>query len=162
MEEVLPPGTGSGARFEPTRVRQVTVFLDNRVGRLQTLIRTCEQSGGRILSLAIENATDVALVRLICSDVELTCRTLENEGFSFAEQDMLIVQLPKSAHPLQAICAALLAAEISVQYAYPLMTGKGTPAIVLYVDDLVLASQIMIKKGFTIIGESDLADCLPD
>lgn len=162
MEEVLPPGTGSGARYEPTRVRQVTVFLDNRVGRLQTLLRTYEQAGGRILSLAIENATDVALVRLICSDVELARLTLSAQGFSFAEQDMLIVQLPKTEHPLQSICATLLSAEISLQYAYPLMTGKGTPAIILYVDDLILAAQLMIRKGFTIIGESDLAGGVPD
>lgn len=161
MEEVLPPGTGSGARFEPTRVRQVTVFLDNRVGRLQTLIRTYEQAGGKIRSLAIENATDVALVRLICSDVELARRTLQSEGFAFAEQDMLIIKLPAGSHPLQSVCAVLLAAEISIHYAYPLMGGKGTPAIVLYVDDLVLASQLMIKKGFTIIGESDLAGDIP-
>ena len=45
---------------------------------------------------------------------------------------------------------------------YPLMAGKGTPAIILYVDDLILASQLMIKKGFTIIGESDLAGGEPD
>jgi hypothetical protein len=162
MEEVLPPGTGSSARFEPTRVRQVTVFLDNRVGRLQTLIRTYEQAGGRILSLSIQNATDVALVRLICSDVELARRTFTDEGFAFAEQDLLIIKLPDRPHPLQTICATLLSAEISIHYAYPLMTGKGTPAIVLYVDDLILASQLMIRKGLTIIGESDLAGELPD
>ena len=71
MEEVLPPQTESGAGFEPTRVRQITVFLDNRVGRLQTLVRAYEEAGGRIMSLSIQNSADTALVRLICSEADL-------------------------------------------------------------------------------------------
>ena len=44
MEEVLPPQTQEGAGFEPTRVRQFTVFMENRVGRLQQLVRSYEEA----------------------------------------------------------------------------------------------------------------------
>ena len=63
MEEVLPPQTQEGAGFEPTRVRQFTVFMENRVGRLQTLVRSYEESTGRIIALSIQNSADTALVR---------------------------------------------------------------------------------------------------
>jgi hypothetical protein len=54
------------------------------------------------------------------------------------------------------ICGALLAAEINIHYAYPLLLSPKGPAIALYVDDRTLAAQLFMRKGFTIIGESDL------
>ena len=157
MEEILPPQTESGAGFEPPRVPQLTIFLDNRVGRLQTLVRTYEDAEGRIMALAIDSSPDVALVRMICSDAELARKVLAHEGFAFAEQELLIVQLPrKSKHPLVSICSALLTAEINIHYVYPLLIGPGGPALAIYIDDLVLASQILIRKGFILVGESDL------
>jgi len=77
---------------------------------------------------------------------------------AFTEQDLLVVQVPKRAkHPLVMICAALLAAEINIHYAYPLLISPAGPALALYVDDPTLAAQLFIRKGFTLLGESDLS-----
>ena len=157
MEEVLPPQTLDGAGFESTRVRQFTVFLDNRVGRLQTLVRTLETGAGRIVALSIEESADSALVRLICSNPDEARDTLKAAGFSFGESDLLVVELPKrTRQPLIDICSALLAAEINIHYAYPLLLRPRAPSLALYVDDPTLAAQLLIRKGFTLIGESDL------
>jgi len=158
MEEVLPPQTQHGAGFELTRVRQFTVFLENRVGRLQMLVRALEESAGRIVALSIEESADSALVRLICSHPGLGRDTLHKEGFSFSESEVLAVELPRGTRqPLIAICAALLAAEINIHYSYPLLVRPRGPALALYVDDPTLAAQLLIRKGFTLIGESDLS-----
>jgi hypothetical protein len=158
MEEVLPPSTLHGAGFEPTRVRQFTVFLENRVGRLTTLVRTLEERVGEIVALSIEESADSALVRLICADPDNGRDVLKSEGFSFSEVDVLAVELPKrTTQPLNSICAALLAAEINIHYAYPLFTTRrGGPTLAVYCDDSTLAAQLLIRKGFTLIGESDL------
>ncbi|MCS7034847.1 MAG: acetolactate synthase [Phycisphaerae bacterium] len=157
MEEVLPPQTMAGAGFESTRVRQFTIFLENRVGRLMLLVRALEQNVGRIIALSIEESADSALVRLICSDSDAGRDALKAEGFSFSESEVLAVELPRSAHPLEATCHALLAAELNIHYAYPLLVGPGNrPAIALYVDDPTLAAQLLIRKGFRLLGESDL------
>jgi hypothetical protein len=157
MEEVLPPQTESGAGFEPTRVCQFTIFLENRVGRLQTLVRAYEEAAGKIMALSIQNSTDTALVRIICSDPDLARQILKSENFAFAEQDVLVVELPRNSQPLVSLTAALLAAEINIYYAYPLLKRPGGPAIAIYVDDSTLAAQLLIRKGFTLIGESDLS-----
>jgi hypothetical protein len=158
MEEtVLPPQTMAGAGFEPTRVRQFIVFLENRVGRLQQLVRAFEEEAARIVALSIEESAEAALVRLICSDPDLGRRVLRAHDFSFGESELLAVELPrKSTHPLIAICAALLSAEINIHYAYPLLLHPHAPTLALYVDDPTLAAQILIRKGFKLIGESDL------
>ena len=158
MEEILPPQTQSGAGFELTRIRQFTIFLDNRVGRLGMLVRTLEEGAARICGLSIEESADSSLVRLICSEPDLSRDLLQKEGFAFCESELLAVELPKaSKQPVLAICSALLAAEINIHYAYPLLLRPhGQPALALYVEDPTLAAQILIRKGFTLIGESDL------
>jgi hypothetical protein len=57
---------------------------------------------------------------------------------------------------LLAVCSALLAAEINIHYAYPLLRRPSGPSLALFVDDPTLAARLLIKKGFTLIGESDL------
>jgi hypothetical protein len=157
MEEVLPPQTEHGAGFERTRVPQFTIFLENRVGRLSSLVRALEETVGTISALSIEESADSALVRLICADPDKGRQALRGGGFSFSETDILAVELPKKTRqPLLSICTALLSAEINIHYAYPLMSRPRGPAIALYVDDPTLAAQILIRKGFVLIGESDL------
>ena len=159
MEDVLPPQTESGAGFEPTRIRQFTVFLQNKVGRLQQLVRAFEEHEGRIVALSIEESGDAALVRIICSDPDRGKDILDTNGFTYGETDILAVELPKrTKQPLIAICAALLTAEINIHYAYPLLLRPHGPTLALYVDEPTLAAQIMIRKGFNLIGESDLKD----
>ena len=156
MEEVLPPQTKAGAGFEPTRVRQFTIFLENRVGRLMLLVRALEEQVGRIIALSIEESADAALVRLICTDADLGRHALRQEGFSFSESEVLAVELPDTPRPLEATCYALLAAELNIHYAYPLLVNAGNPALALYVDDPTLAAQLLIRKGFKLLGASDL------
>jgi hypothetical protein len=157
MEEVLPPQTETGAGFEPTRVRQFTVFLENRVGRLGTLVRALEETAGRVCALSIEESADSALVRLICADPDTSRDALQEAGFGFSESDVLAVELPRrTRQPLISICSALLAAEINIHYVYPLLVRPHGPALALYVEDPTLAAQLLIRKGFTLIGESDL------
>jgi hypothetical protein len=163
MEEVLPPQTREGAGFEPTQVRQFTIFLENRVGRLQTLVRALEEEVVQIVGLAIEESADSALVRLICSDPDHGRDALKEAGFTFSESDLLIVELPKrTRQPLIALCAAMLTAEINIHYAYPLLVRPRGPALALYVEDPTLAAQLLIRKGFTLLGQSDLGSKPPD
>jgi hypothetical protein len=157
MEEVLPPQTQEGAGFEPPHVRQFTIFLENKVGRLQMLVRALEEGSGKIAALSIEESGDSALVRLICCDQDIARETLRQAEFPFGESELLAVELPRrTRQPLISICAALLSAEINIHYAYPLLLRPRGPALALYVDEPTLAAQILIRKGFTLIGESDL------
>jgi hypothetical protein len=157
MESILPPETLEGAGFELAHVRQFTIFLENKVGRLQSLVRSLEQGVGKIVALSIEESGDAALVRLIAAHSEFGRELLKTAGFGFSETELIAVELPQNARqPLVMICSVLLSAEINIHYAYPLLQGPKGPCMALYVDDPTLAARLLIKKGFTLIGESDL------
>src|SRR3982751_4484342 len=97
MEEVLPPETQRGGGFEPTRVRQFTIFLENRVGRLTLLVRALESQVGRTVAMAIEESAGTALGRLIWAHAGAGREILKAEGFSFSEVDVRAVELPPPA-----------------------------------------------------------------
>ncbi len=157
MEQILPPQTQEGAGFESPRVRQFTIFLENKVGRLQMLTRSLEQGVGRIAAMSIEESGDAALVRLICAEADFGRELLQTGGFSFFETEILAVQLPKnSSQPVLAICSALLGAELNIHYAYPLLAGRHGPVLALHVDDIALSTELLIRKGFNLLSQSDL------
>jgi hypothetical protein len=158
MEEAVHPGTESGGGYEPVTVRQFTVFLENRVGRLTLLVRALEE-GTSVVAMAIEESADSALARVICSSSDAAREVLKSHEFSFGEVEVLIVSLPKRSRPLMGICSVLLSAEINIHNAYPLLICPGdSPALVIYCDDSILAAQLLMRKGYRMIGESDFQD----
>jgi hypothetical protein len=67
------------------------------------------------------------------------------------------VQLPDSGKPLLDICKALLGAEISIHYAYPLLIGpQGKAALALNVEDHETAAGTLSRLGFVLFTENDL------
>ncbi|HEX8342802.1 MAG TPA: hypothetical protein VF624_18000 [Tepidisphaeraceae bacterium] len=157
MEQVLPPETAHGSGFEATRVRQFTVFLENRVGRLMALLRALEEAEQRLYALAIEESADAALVRLIVSDPDHAKPFLKSKGFSLSVTEVLCVVMPRDMkNPLQAVCQCLLSAELNLHYTYPMIQGPTGPAIVIYADDATFAARQLHKHRFQILSEADL------
>src|SRR3954447_5243300 len=138
----MSSGEGAGTDFATARgrdwpsVRQFNVFLANRVGALVNVFRCFERTDVRILSMTIIDTADVAILRLVLSHPERAVEILEQAKLMYTESDLLVVQLPDSKQPLLQICKALLAAELNLHYAYPLLVGPaGLPALALHVDN---------------------------
>jgi hypothetical protein len=156
-------GEDSGVDFATSRgrdwpsVRQFNVFLEDRVGVLMDVVRRFETTDVRIVALGVVNLADCAIVRMVLSDPERATEIFQQAGFPFTESDLLVVQLPDGNQPLLQICKALLAAEINIDYAYPLMVGpNGRAGLALHVDDHETASNTLSSKGFTLFTENDL------
>jgi hypothetical protein len=138
-------------------VRQFSVLLENRVGMLMDIVRRFEASDNRIVALSVIDSADCAIMRIVLSDPERARETFEQAKMPFLESDLLVVQLPEVAQPLAEICKALLAAEINIHYAYPLMLSpRGHPALALHVDAHETAVVTLQKRGCTIFTERDL------
>jgi hypothetical protein len=143
-------------RDYPT-IRQFTVFLENRVGQLLEVVRRFEGTGIRIVALSISDSAECAFVRFLVSDPERGREILERAGLAMIESDLIGVELPESDQPLLQICSALLSAEINIVQAYPLITSQfSRAAVAIMVDNTELALEVLSKKGFKTINESDL------
>jgi len=145
-------------RDEPTRTIQFSVFLDNRVGKLLELLEVFEGQPLRIVALTVIDSADCAIVRLVTSDDRMAKKLLTDGGLPFSTTEIIVVEIGEGRTLVQA-CTALIQAEIFIHYAYPLMARPhGGKAIALLTDDLQFTEEILRRKGFTIIGESDLND----
>jgi hypothetical protein len=156
-------GTSTGfstmrGRNYPT-IRQFTVFMENRVGQLLEVVRRFEGSRVRIVAFSINDATECAFIRLLLSHPEQGREILERAGLPMIESDLLGIELPEGTQPLLQVCTALLAAEVNIVQAYPLIIRPhGRPAVALMVDNIDMATETLAAKGFTMITEGDLAD----
>jgi hypothetical protein len=155
--------SGSTIDFETMRgrdwpsVRQFNVFVANRLGGLADVVRRFETTDIRIVSLTVVDSADCAIIRLVLSDPERAKEIFEQANLPVTESDLLVVQLPEGTQPLLSICKALLSAEISIHYAYPLLVGpNGSSALAIYVEDHETAVNHLTNLGFTIFTEKDL------
>ncbi len=138
-------------------VRQFSVFLENKVGRLLELVESfSDEAACQLCAINVHEASDHAVVRLLPNASGIARDLLRKHEYPFAEKDLIVVELTPG-HTLHSLCRHLLAAELNIQFAYPVMLRpNGAPTIALSVDDLILAGQVLRKKGFRLLGEGDL------
>lgn len=156
-------GSGSGVEFQTARgrdypsVRQFNVFVENRVGNLLSVVRRFEATDIRIVSLTVVDSADCAIIRMVLSDPERAREIFERARLPITESDLLVVELPDGPQPLVQICKCLLGAELSIDYAYPLLIGPhGHSALALHVEDHDTAAATLTKMGFSLFTEADL------
>lgn len=138
-------------------VTQFSIFLENKVGRLLELVRGFNGSKVKIVGLSISDAADCCIIRLILSHPEQGREILQLKELPFAENELLVAELPSGPQSLVELCTALLQAEINIHYAYPLIVHpNGRAAVAMHVDNNESASATLRDKGFEILRESDL------
>ncbi len=131
--------------------------MANRLGGLADVVRRFETTDIHIVSLTVVDSADCAIIRLVLSDPERALEIFRQAKLPVTESDLLVVQLPESTQPLLAICKSLLAAEINIHYAYPLLLGpQGKSALAMYVEDHEAAARTLERKGFGVFTENDL------
>ncbi len=140
-------------------IRQFTVFLENRVGKLLEIIRRFEGSRVKIVAISISDAGECAFARFVFSHPEQGREILERAGLAIVESDLIGLELPDTPQPLLEICTALLQAEVNIIQAYPLLVPpRGRAAVALMVDNIEMGQEILASKGFRMITENDLLE----
>lgn len=138
---------------------QFSVFLTNKVGKLFDLVEAFEGSTATICALSVHEASDHAVVRIITNNATAATEILKRENLPCSSRDVLVVEI-EPPHTLPGMCLCLLGAELSIHFAYPLMSAaRGHATIAMAVDDLTLAGQILRRKEFRLLGEGDLTGC---
>jgi hypothetical protein len=137
-------------------VRQLSVFLENRVGQLMRLTKLFEAEHIKIMSIAVIDSADYAVARMLFDLPDEAAKLLHEGGFSFAVNEIVVVRLPHGDRGMLKVLAALLSGEIDLRYAYPLMSAAVAPAIALAVDDLEMAIDTLARHKFEVLSEADL------
>ncbi|MBC8201417.1 MAG: acetolactate synthase [Planctomycetes bacterium] len=152
----LPSETLQG--YSVPSVRQFSVFLENRVGRLLDLLRHFDDASHvHVMGLNVIDSSDHAVIRMIPDNADAARHLLGDLGIAFSEIDV-IVSVIDDSHSLADMCLYLLGAELNILFIYSLIqqSAIGESVIAVAVDDLTLGGQLLLRKGFNLLGEGDL------
>ncbi|MBW7906777.1 MAG: acetolactate synthase [Phycisphaerae bacterium] len=151
--EPLKTADGSGFPL----CRQISVFLENRVGELLRLTRLFEGEDVNILAVSVEGSVDCAIVRLLVNDPDLAHQMLTDAGFAITETDVLVVELPPGRRGILTVCAALISAEVNINYLYPLLPGSARRScMAIQTDNPSSATTVLEAKNFRVLDQRDL------
>lgn len=164
---MMSSGFGDDAPVEPLTsrgrdwpcLRQFGLFMENKVGALQSMLRRVERSDLQIIGLSIVDSADCSIARLITNNYERTRELLEFSGMTKFETDVIGVLLPDTEQPHTSVCSSLMSAELNVQYVYPLMYRRnGRGSIAVYVDNLDEALRVLKEQNYDFVTEDDLLE----
>jgi hypothetical protein len=139
-------------------VKQFSVFMENKVGRLHDIVKMFAQAHVHVVALSILDTADAAIVRLVVDDPDKARTIFQEHGLAFTEVTLVVVELSSSAADLKAVLTALLQAECNIHSAYSLLTRpRGKAALALHVEDRECASSVLTSNQFKILSQRDIS-----
>jgi hypothetical protein len=129
------------------KVNQISVFLENKSGRLADVTRSLAENDVNIRALSIADTIDYVLLRLIVNNPEQAGKVLTDEGFTVAKTEVLAIEVPDRPGGLAGIIDILSGKGLNIEYMYAFVGRAGEHAIVIFriepVDDAIVA----LKEG---------------
>ncbi len=134
-------------------VKQVTVFIGNKEGRIEKVTETLKNKSININSLSLAEAVDFGILRLIVEDPEKARDALKEEGFSVKLADVIAVEIPNKMGSLHQLLTAL--AQFNIEYMYVLSVGE-TASMIVKIKDHESAEDVIRKSGFKVLAQHEI------
>jgi hypothetical protein len=152
---VEPFQTAEGSEYPCCR--QLSVFLENRVGQLLRITRLLEDEPVHILGLSADASVDCAIVRLLVDDPDLAHQILADAHFAVSESEVVVVELPAHKRGILTVCQALITGEVNINYLYTVWAADDRhPCLAIQVDDVHNAIPVLQAKKFHVLDQSEL------
>ncbi len=137
------------------RVEQISVFLENKAGRLAEVTRILSEAGVNIRALSLADTSDFGILRLIVNDNEKAKEALKANGFTVGKTDVVAVEVEDRPGGLHKILDILRKAGINVEYMYAFVQQSGNNAVIIFrFDNLDEAVRVLTENGVTVINGS--------
>jgi hypothetical protein len=137
--------------------KQLTVFIENRTGRLSEVLNVLKENNVNILSLSLADTTEYGLLRLIVDNANLGKEALSENGFSSLLSDVSIIKIPHKAGSLQELLGALDTEGVNIEYMYGLSVSDEKAYVVLKVSDTDKVDAILTRMGIETVCGDNLA-----
>lgn len=137
-------------------VKQLSVFIENREGRLEEVLQVLKDNDINIVSLSLADTSEYGLLRLVVTDPDKGKKALRANGFSAMLTDVLAVRLSNKVGKLQELLGVIGDEQFNVEYMYALSKSKDDAAIVLKTSNLEKAAETLQKKGIVIVTAEEI------
>lgn len=128
-------------------VKQLSIFIENREGRLAQVTETLKEQGININTLSLADTSEYGMLRLIVSDADKGREVLKEAGFSAKLTEVVGVKMEDRVGFLSTLLKDIGSENFSIEYMYTLPT-KATPYIILKVANPVQVEALLASKGY--------------
>jgi hypothetical protein len=135
------------------KVGQLSVFVENKVGRVSEISEVLGSAGVNIRGFSVSDTADYGIVRLIVDDPSRALEVLHDASFAVKENDVLCVELPDEPGGLARVLKAVAEAGVNVEYVYSLI---GT-YVVLNVADTERAVALLGDTPVRLVSQEEIA-----
>lgn len=116
-------------------IKQLSVFIENREGRLERVTEALKEHNINIVSFSLADTSEYGVLRMIVSNPEEGKKVLREEGFSAMLTDVIAVKIAQKPGTLHEVLKVLFDAGISVEYMYTLATAGADTSIIMKLSD---------------------------
>ena len=137
--------------------KQLSVFIENRQGRLGEVLSVLKTNKVNILSLSLADTTEYGLLRLIVNNPELGKEKLSEDGFSTMLTDVIVLNINHEAGSLQGLLTLLSDNGINVEFMYGLSIDGDEAYVVLKTSDMAKANEVLVNNGVKTLSCGEIA-----
>ncbi len=131
--------------------KQVSVFLENKSGRLAEVCQTLGEHEINIRALCIADTSDFGILRLIVDKPDAAVEVLQDKGFSVGSTGVLALRVPDVPGGLGGVLAYLQTRDVNVEYMYAFfITVEGDAVVLFKVADAILDSTLALLSDSNI------------
>ncbi len=135
-------------------IKQISVFVENKSGRLFSLTKTIADSGIDLKALSIADTSKFGILRCIVSDPHKALEVIRNANFTASMTEVLGIEVEDSPGGLANVLAILKENNISVEYLYSFVGTRNKNAIVIfYVNEVEKAYKLLQNTGLNLLTE---------
>jgi hypothetical protein len=113
-------------------VEQISVFMENRVGRLAEVTRILAEANINIRALSLADTSDFGILRLILNDNHKAKEELKKAGFAVVTTEVAAVEVSDQPGGLHHILRILQKANVNVEYMYAFVQQSGANAVLIF------------------------------
>ena len=133
-------------------VEQISIFIENKSGRLAEITKILGEAGVNIRALSLADTSDFGILRLIVNDRETAKQVLKEKGFTVSKTEVVAVEVPDRPGGLSQILQALDRDKINVEYMYAFVERCGENAVIVFrFDETAKAISTLAENGFTVL-----------
>ena len=139
------------------KLRQLSLFLENRPGQLKLPCQVLGKAGIDILVMSLADTQQFGILRLIVREDERAKQVLEQAGCVVNVTELLAAEVPDRAGGLGDVLEAFDRSGISVEYIYPLSSGhRGKTAVLAFrVEDPDRAAKLLAERGVHVLTRAE-------
>lgn len=139
------------------KVEQISVFLENKSGRLADVAGVLAKEGINIRALSLADTTDFGILRLIVNDTEKAKKVLKENSFTVGKTEVIAVEVADRPGGLADILNVMRDSGINVEYMYAFVQKSAGNAIIIFrFDELEKAIDALQKAGIRIMKGEDI------